>query len=161
VKFRGDLPITREEDQGTKIGRWGLFSRKVLHGGAVPGDSRVHAMSRSAEYVVDTVQRLVTVKFGRKVTFKEIERYSQGLRTNPAFEASFAEIVDLTEVKELYLQADEFLELADEIDPFSPVAKRAFVARTAVQIHAARMHKILRVQRNIEFSTRSRRRRPG
>jgi hypothetical protein len=31
--------------------------------------------------------------------------------------------VDLTEVEELDLQADEFLKLADEIDPFSPDAK--------------------------------------
>jgi hypothetical protein len=40
--------------------------------------------------------------------------------------------------------------MADEIDPFSPEAKRAFVAETSVQNHAARMHKILRSQRNIE-----------
>jgi hypothetical protein len=40
--------------------------------------------------------------------------------------------------------------MADEVDPFSPEAKRAFVAETSVQNHAARMHKILRSQRNIE-----------
>ena len=49
------------------------------------------------------------------------------------------------------LQADGFLKLADEIDPFSPDAKRAFVAKSPVQNHAARMHKILRTQRNIEI----------
>jgi hypothetical protein len=49
------------------------------------------------------------------------------------------------------LQADEFLALADEIDPFSYEAKRVFVVRTSVQNHAARMHKVQRKQRNIEI----------
>jgi hypothetical protein len=70
---------------------------------------------------------------------------------NPSFVLTFSEIVDLTEVEELDLQAAEFLRLADEIDPFSPGAKRAFVVRNAIQDHAARMHKILRTQRNIEI----------
>jgi hypothetical protein len=41
--------------------------------------------------------------------------------------------------------------LADEIDPFSPDVKRAFIVRNSVQNHAARMHKVLRTQRNIEI----------
>lgn len=104
-----------------------------------------------AECVVDTGRRLVIVKFGKKLTFADIERYANRLRTDPSFEPHYSEIVDLTEVEELDLQADEFLKLADSIDPFSAGAKRAFVARTSVQNHAARMHKVLRTQRNIEI----------
>ena len=47
-------------------------------------------------------------------------------------------------MEELDLQADELLALADKID-------RVFVVRTSVQNQAARMHKVLRTQRNIEI----------
>jgi hypothetical protein len=105
----------------------------------------------SAECVVDPARRLVTVKFGKKVTFAHIERYARRLLLNPSFHSDYSEIVDLTGAEELDLQADEFLKLADKVDPFSPVAKRAFVVRTPVQSHAARLHKALRTQRNIEI----------
>ena len=75
----------------------------------------------------------------------------RGLRRNPLFRPNFSEIVDLTDVEEVDLQADEFLKLADVVDPFSLDSKRAFVARTSGQKHAARMHKILRSSRNIEI----------
>ena len=111
----------------------------------------VHPLSRFAEYVVDVARRLVTVKFGKKMTVEDIERYARLLRSNPSFQPDYSEIVDLTQVEELNLQADEFLRLADEIDPFAPQAKRAFVIRTSTQKHAARMHRVLRTQRNIEI----------
>lgn len=81
----------------------------------------------------------------------EIGQYAELLRANPAFQPSFAEIDDLTEVEEFELDADDFLKLADEVDPFSIDAKRAFVARNTTQNHAARMHKILRSQRKFEI----------
>jgi hypothetical protein len=85
------------------------------------------------------------------VTAEEIGEYVQKLRTDPSFQPSFSEITDLREAVHIDLQADEFLELADEVDPFWQEAKRAFVAKTSVQNHAARMHKILRSQRDIEI----------
>ena len=106
------------------------------------------------EHLVDAEKQLVIVKFGKRLSFRDIERYTNLLRADPAFRPSFSEIADLSEVEELGVEADEFLKLADKTDPFSPDAKRAFVARSPVQTHAARMHKILRTQRNIEiFST--------
>ena len=110
-----------------------------------------HSLSCSAQFVVDPEKRLVAVKFGKKLTVADIERYSKRLRLNPAFQPDYSEIVDLTEVEVLDLQADDFLKLADKIDPFSPEAKRAFVVGNSVQNHAARMHKVLRTQRNIEI----------
>jgi hypothetical protein len=100
---------------------------------------------------VDPERRLVSIRFGKTVTFADIERYAKRSRLNPSFQPEYSEIVDLTEVEELNLQADEFRKLADKIDPFSPLAKRAFVVRTLVQSHAARMHKSLRTQRNFEI----------
>ena len=105
----------------------------------------------SFDYAVDAEKKLVVVSFGKKLTVQQIKRYSDLLQMNPSFQTTYSEIVDLTQVEELDLQADEFLTLADKIDPFSSDAKRAFVVRTSVQNHAARMHKVLRTQRNIEI----------
>jgi hypothetical protein len=107
--------------------------------------------SRSAEYVVDSEKSLVTVRFGKNLTGRDIEAYAKRLQLNRSFNPTYDEIVDLTEVEELDLKAEEFLELADEIDPFSPHAKRAFVIRNSVQNHAARMHEMQRAPRNIEI----------
>jgi DNA-binding CsgD family transcriptional regulator len=49
------------------------------------------------------------------------------------------------------MRAEHFLKLADEIDPFAATARRAFIARSSVQNHAARMHKILRGHKNVEI----------
>jgi hypothetical protein len=100
---------------------------------------------------VEAKRQLVVVKFGNRVTAEEIGEYVQKLRVHPSFQSTSSEIVDLRGAKDIELQADDFLTLADEVDPFSPEAKRAFVAKTSVQNHAARMHKILRSQRNIEI----------
>lgn len=121
----------------------------ALNGGAFAREPGARHLTQSAEYVIDADLRLVRVKFGKKLTFADIERYAKRLKWNPSFQPIYAEIVDLTDVEELDLQADEFLKLADKIDPFSAGAKRAFVVRTSVQSHAARMHKALRTQRNI------------
>jgi len=110
-----------------------------------------HSLNLAAEHIVDSDRELVVVTFARKLTAFDIERYARLLRANPSFRPSFSEIVDLREVEELDLKASDFLKLADQVDPFSFDAKRAFVVRTSVQNHAARMHKVLRSQRNIEI----------
>jgi hypothetical protein len=102
-------------------------------------------------HTIDIEKRLVSVTFQKKVTIAEIKRYAASLRMDPLFEPDFSEIADMRQVEELDLKADEFIRLADEIDPFSLKAKRAFVAGNSVQNHAARMHKILRSQRNFEI----------
>jgi hypothetical protein len=102
-------------------------------------------------YQVDSKKKLVSVKFLRKVTASDIENYARALRMDPRFHPDFSEIADLREVEELDLSPDEFIRLADSIDPFSLEAKRAFVVGNEVQHHAARMHKILRAQRNFEI----------
>ncbi|HTS07614.1 MAG TPA: hypothetical protein VMP68_18700 [Candidatus Eisenbacteria bacterium] len=102
-------------------------------------------------FTLDVQKRLVTVRFTGPVTFDDIARYAKSLLAHQDFQPTFSEIADLREVSELNLQANEFLKLADKIDPFWPEAKRAFVVETAVQNHAARMHKILRSDRKIEI----------
>jgi len=108
---------------------------------------RASPLNTPARFVVDPGKRLV-VRFGKKVTAEVIEQYAARLRQHPLFDLSFSEIADLSAVEELDLQADEFLRLADAVDPFSPEARRAFVVHNSVQAHAARMHKALRAHRN-------------
>jgi hypothetical protein len=110
-----------------------------------------HHLHLAAEHIVDAQRRRVVVKFGHKLTPEDLGRYANLLRSNPKFDPTFSEIVDLRQVEELDFQADDFLKLADVVDPFSLQAKRAFVVSTAIQHHAARMHRILRTQRNIEI----------
>ena len=119
--------------------------------GMAPGreaedDARPRFYHEVFDFHVDAEKRLVTVKFGKKVSAEEIVGYAAALRTHEAFEPTFSEIVDLRETEELDLEADDFLHLADRVDPFSEQAKRAFAVRTSTQNHAARMHKILRGQ---------------
>jgi hypothetical protein len=105
----------------------------------------------AVRFVVHSDRQLVMVKFGKKVVADDIANYARELQDHPSFRPDFSEIVDLTGVEEMDLQAEEFLRLADEIDPFGYEAKRAFVVRTPVQSHAARMHKVLRTQRSFEL----------
>ena len=95
------------------------------------------------------MKQLVYVRFVGKVGVDAIERYARGLLKNPAFNANFSEVVDLTQVDELDLQAQQFLQLADKIDPFSKESKRAFIVRDTTQDHAARLHGMLRAQKNL------------
>lgn len=106
---------------------------------------------KAIQFSIDGRKRLVHTTFGKKVTAGDIAQYAENLRADPAFEPTFSEIVDLRAAEDFDLGAEDFFRLADEIDPFSMNAKRAFIVRTPVQSHAARMHKILRTQRNIEM----------
>ena len=99
------------------------------------------------EYRVIPEKRLVSVKFAKRTTEKEIAGYARALCLDPSFDPEFSEIVDLRDVEDLDLRGDEMMELADKIDPFSYQAKRAFVVSNAVQRHAVRMHQILRISK--------------
>ena len=99
-------------------------------------------------FLVDAERRVVIVRFGGKVGIADIAAYAKKLLRNPVFRPDFSEIADLRNVEKIELEAQEFIKLADDVDPFSIEAKRAFIVRSSVQAHAARMHKALRTQRN-------------
>ncbi|HTS34392.1 MAG TPA: hypothetical protein VMH04_01905 [Candidatus Solibacter sp.] len=104
----------------------------------------------SATYRIDAKQRHVAVKFPKKVNVAVIESYCNALRNNPIFSPNFSEIVDITEVEEIELAPDEMIRIADQVDPFAAEARRAFIVRTSVQNQNARMHKALRISKNLE-----------
>lgn len=101
------------------------------------------------DFQVIVERELVLVRFGLTVTADEIARYATALRSQTAFRRTFSEIVDLRGTSEINLQTNDLLRLADKVDPFSEQSKRAFVVRTSVQEHAARMHKALRAHSHI------------
>ena len=107
--------------------------------------------SPDIDFSIDKDRRLVVVKFEGDVTVQEIAKYVESLVAHPDFDPTFSEITDLRGVQSFDLQANDFLTLADQIDPFSLTAKRAFVVRTSLQNQAARMHKFLRPHRTIEI----------
>jgi len=96
-------------------------------------------------------ERIVSVHFGRRLSFDDIKSYAESLWMDPRFDPEFSEIIDLSAVEQIDLSAEQALMLADFIDPFSVSAHRAFVARTEFQVQAVRLHQILREEgvRNI------------
>jgi hypothetical protein len=73
------------------------------------------------------------VKLEGNETVQEIAKHVESLVTHPHFDPSFSEITDLGGLQQFDLQANHFLTLADQIDPFSLTAKRAFVVKTCAQ----------------------------
>ena len=120
-----------------------MAAREVQDSRSVEARHSRHA-SISPTYSISPEKRLVSVKFGKRLSFREIDGYAAGLRVDPRFDPGFSEVVDLSGVEELKLSAQEALRLADLVDPFLIGARRAFVARSQVQIRAARMHHLLR-----------------
>lgn len=108
-----------------------------------PGEALQRPENR-VRYDLSPQERMVFVKFGKRLSVCDVERYVAGLLADPLFRPDFSEIVDLSDVEELELSSDHALALADMVDPFASQAKRAFIARTRVQIHAARLHQVLR-----------------
>jgi len=91
------------------------------------------------------------MKAGKRVTPSGLEKYTTFVRNAASFDPSFSEIADLRGAEAIEINADEMIKAADKLDPFSADACRAFVVQTKTQAHAARMHKILRSQRNFEI----------
>ena len=127
-----------------------MFETTTLNGDNGPSLGSEHD-PESVHFTVDPQNKLVMVKFGMKITAHDVARYATELKAHRDFEPTFAEIADLRDVKQIELQGPDFLKLADQIDPFSPKAKRAFLAKTPTQQHAARMHKILRGNKTVEI----------
>lgn len=100
------------------------------------------------ECSVDARKKVVMVKFGRKISEREIERYMRQLRRDPSFASSYHEIVDLTALEEIQVCWEELMRVADVVDPFSFASKRAFIVQNAFQEHEARMYQVLRSARS-------------
>ena len=99
---------------------------------------------RPFDYYIDTVTRVVSARPEGVLTFGRIVDYASCLQMDPRFNRTFSEIIDLRGVESVHLAAHDVMTLAAEVDPFSPGSKRAFVAQSQAQVHAAHLHRILR-----------------
>ena len=82
-----------------------------MHRGANASPPEIHPRIGLTECVVDAEKKLVRVKFAKKMTVRDIERYAKRLQSNPSFRPDYSEIVDLTDVEVLDLQAERIPEI--------------------------------------------------
>ena len=52
----------------------------------------------SAHFNLDAEKHLVSVRFGSEVTLQDVISYLESLKSNPLFDPTFDELVDLTDV---------------------------------------------------------------
>lgn len=122
-----------------------MFVGEAISGGTA-------ASARSApDYSIDCERGIVSVRFGCQLGVQDIEHYAKALAADPLFRPSFSEIVDLTAVEDLQLNAASAVSLADRVDPFDLASKRAFIVKTPAQGNAARMHQILWCEKSIKI----------
>jgi hypothetical protein len=79
-----------------------------------------------AQYVIDRALRTVLTKFSGVLTLGEVVELVRKLSSDPDFDRTFAEIVNLSEATDVQLDYLDFQRLKG-IDPFSEGSRRAFV----------------------------------
>ena len=50
-------------------------------------------------YKVTVSERLVFVKFGKVISFRDIKDYAAALSVDPSFDPGFSEIIDISRIK--------------------------------------------------------------
>jgi hypothetical protein len=94
-------------------------------------------------YRIDITKRLVLVKFTGSWTPEDIESYLARLHADQRFSPTYDEIADLTEVENVAISDLQMMNLSAKV-PFCSNSKRALVASTRGQNHAAHLHRIIR-----------------
>jgi hypothetical protein len=91
-----------------------------------------------ASYEIDHKQRLVTSRLWGTITEDEVHNHNKKLRTDPAFNPSYQQLVDLTGITEIKVGTSMINTTAlDQF--FSPGTRRAFVASSDATFGMARM----------------------
>ena len=99
--------------------------------------------------IVDSKNRIVSANFGRRLTMSDAERFATDFRNNPAFDPSFSELSDLTDVEDPQIDFASAARFARYSDPFSHESKRAIVAPKLLMYETALMYKSIRNDENI------------
>ena len=91
-----------------------------------------------ASYEIDPQRRLVTSRIWGAVTDTEIFDHNQKLRTDPRFDPSYQQLVDMTGITEIGVSTSTINETSlDQF--FEPGTRRAFVATDDAVFGMARM----------------------
>ena len=82
-----------------------------------------------ASYKIDTAVRVIFSKAEGRVTDEELLAHQDRLREDPAFNLSFDQIYDYSDVTEINVSDDTIRQLAKR-QPFLPSVQRAFVVKS-------------------------------
>ena len=96
-----------------------------------------------AYYKIDKERRLVMTTCGGVFTFADALTHQENLLKDSDFDPSFSQLVDLTQVTKLDIEAEEMRRFAQR-SVFSPDSRRALLANTDHVFGMGRMFEILR-----------------
>lgn len=89
-------------------------------------------------YTIDPARRLVVTRIAGVMSEEDVRALREQLRADPAFDATYANLVDLSEATDIQLSADTLGQLAVR-SAFDRVTRRAIVATSPLQFGMARM----------------------
>ncbi len=89
-------------------------------------------------YDIDPNERLVISRLSGVVTNDEVQIHNRSLRTDPQFDPSYRQLIDLTGITEIRITTDTVTTAAQN-QYFTPGARRAFIATTDATFGLARM----------------------
>jgi hypothetical protein len=89
-------------------------------------------------YSIDPKRRLVTSHLSGAVQEDEVHEHNRTLRTDPAFDPSYRQLIDLTGLTEILVGTRTINETAHD-QFFKPGTRRAFVATSDAAFGLARM----------------------
>ena len=100
-------------------------------------------------YEIDKERRLITSTASGVITLREVWAHQEKLGKDPDFDASFAQLLDVTQVTKLEIGSEDVRRIA-ESDSFSPNPRLAIVATSSLVFGMARMFQIFREMKGEE-----------
>lgn len=96
-----------------------------------------------AFYKVDKERRLILITGSDHITLHDALNLQERFRNDPEFDPTFAQLIDLTQVKKLDLEPGDVRKLSDNAVSL-PGIRRAFLANSDVAFGLARMFETYR-----------------
>jgi len=101
----------------------------------------------SLAYTIDTNRRLIVMHAAGVLTEGDVTRVREQILRDPAFDPTYDQLFDVSDVEDIALSKESMARLADT-SILSPAVRRAFVATTTLQYGMARMFTTMSEQRN-------------
>jgi cystathionine beta-lyase family protein involved in aluminum resistance len=94
-------------------------------------------------YKIDKERKLVLITGSDYIALRDVLTVQEKFRNDPNFDLTFAQLIDLTHVKKLDLNATEIKQIADNAVPL-PGIRRAFIVSDDTAFRFAQMYKSYR-----------------
>jgi len=95
------------------------------------------------DFTIDAANGIVISKASGVVTYAEVLGHMDRLRHHPEFRPTFNQFLDLHEVTDIAISADEIREIATQT-VFAPGSHRAFLATSGLKFGISRMYETYR-----------------